>query len=36
MNRIFIRDIEEIREFIELQKKDEDYIDRVMRKFMRN
>jgi len=35
MNRVFIRDVEEIREFIKLQRNDEEYFDQVMKKLMR-
>ncbi|VVB81267.1 Uncharacterised protein [uncultured archaeon] len=34
MNRVFIRDIEEIREFVRLHKSD-DYFDTILRKMMR-
>jgi hypothetical protein len=35
MNKVFIRDIEEIREFIRLHNEDEQRFDRVVRKLMR-
>jgi len=35
MNRVFIRDIEEIREFVKLHAQDEEYFDQVIKKLMR-
>jgi hypothetical protein len=35
MNRVFIRDIEEIREFVKLHAQNEETFDRVIRKLMR-
>ncbi len=34
MNRVFIRDIEEIREFVKLHSQSEEYFDKVIRKLM--
>ena len=35
MNRVFIRDVEEIREFVKLHNSDEEYFDNVIKKLMR-
>ena len=35
MTRLFIRDVEEIREFVKLHNNDEERFDRVLRKLMR-
>ena len=34
MNRVFIRDIEEIREFVKLHHSNEEYFDKVVQKLM--
>lgn len=34
-NKVFIRDVEEIREFVKLHQNDEEQFDRVFRKLMR-
>ena len=35
MNRVFIRDVEEIREFVKIHSENEEYFDRILRKLMR-
>jgi len=34
MSRVFIRDIEEIREFVKLHHSNEEYFDKVVQKLM--
>jgi len=34
-SKVFIRDVEEIREFVRSQRHDEEYFDAVMKKLMR-
>ncbi len=35
MNRVFIRDIEEIRDFVKLHHSNEEYFDKVVQRLMR-
>ncbi len=35
MNKVFIRDVEEIREFVRLHNQNEEYFDRLIRRLMR-
>ena len=35
MNRVFIRDIEEIRDFVKLHHNNEEYFDKVVQRLMR-
>ena len=33
-NKVFIRDVEEIRDFVKLHRRDEEMFDRVIKKLM--